>query len=57
MKTKSIRAITEDAEIIERVSRILAVKLDRQVAASEIINAMMKYIKEAEKDIEKENGI
>lgn len=57
MKTKSIRARTDDAEVLKRLSWNLTVKLDREVPVSEVINALMEYLESAEQDIKKKNGI
>ncbi len=57
MKTKSIRARTDDADTLKRLSWNLAVKLDREVPVSEIINVLMEYVESAEQDIKKKNGI
>lgn len=53
MKTKSIRARIEDAKQLEQLSRELAVKLQRQVPVSEVVNALMEYMDDAKKKIEK----
>lgn len=56
MKTKSIRARTDDADILKRLSWNLTVKLDREVPISEIINALMEFVENAEQRIEEKNG-
>ena len=55
MKTKSIRARIGDVEILEQASRVLAVKLQRKVTVSEIINEIMEDLENAKKRIEKRN--
>jgi hypothetical protein len=56
MKTKSIRAHIDDAEILKRLSWKLAVELDREVPVSELVNALMEYIKSAEQTVKERNG-
>jgi hypothetical protein len=56
MKTKSIRAQINDADELKRLSWKLAVKLDREVPVSEIVNALMEYIESAEQKIKEKNG-
>ena len=53
MKTKSIRARVEDAEILEQTCRVLSAKLQRQVPVSELINGLMENIESAKERIEK----
>lgn len=53
MKTKSVRARVQDAEILEQTARVLAAELQRQVTVSEVINALMKGLEDAKKEIKK----
>ncbi len=50
-KTKSIRAIIEDAEKLEQIARELAVKFERNVSVSEILNSLMNYSDKATHDL------
>lgn len=52
-KTKQLRAIIEDAKIIEQTSRELSAKLQEEVKVSEIIKGLIKYVPEVEKEIVK----
>jgi hypothetical protein len=56
VKTKSIRAQINDAEILKRLSWKLAVELDREVPVSELVNALMEYIESAEQKVKEKNG-
>jgi hypothetical protein len=53
MKTKSIRARVEDAQILEQTCRVLSAQLQRQVPVSELINGLMENIESAKERIEK----
>jgi len=53
MKTKSIRARVGDAAKIEQLSRVLSVKLERNVPVSEIVAELMECLKNAEERIKK----
>ncbi len=46
-KTKSIRAVIEDAKEIEQIARELAVKFERQVNVSEVVSALMRHSDDA----------
>jgi hypothetical protein len=56
VKTKSIRAHIDDAEILKRLSWKLAVELDREVPVSELVNALMEYIESAEQRVKEKDG-
>ena len=50
-KTKSVRVMVDDASVLEQASREIAVKLEREVKVSEVVNALMKYKEQALHDI------
>ncbi len=55
MKTKSVRAIIEDANKIEQASRELSAELQRRVTVSEVLHEIMECLTHAKERIKTKN--